>query len=217
MQIPFIRPSRFRSSSITASVTAGLRKKAVMNLPRAIRLIAAGEAAGDGDDLALTDQLGEGVGRLLDFSGGTVASPRRSRGQRPPWQRTLATSYSQLVPGNTGISTRGLANFGRCAAITMPPSKRTSGAASLGVGMLVGIDAVEGLLPAAPHIQGRRWSRRTRRIAKSSVVWPSSCTAATLAHALQQNSAVQRSKDTVSTSVPDLQRQSRCRCPEPSW
>ena len=55
-------------------------------------------------------------------------------GSAPASRKTFAVSYSQLVPGNTGISTRGLANFS-LAAITMPPSQRTSGAASLGVGM----------------------------------------------------------------------------------
>ena len=33
LQIPSIKPSRFFNSSMVASETAGLRKKAVMNLP----------------------------------------------------------------------------------------------------------------------------------------------------------------------------------------
>ena len=57
LQMPSIRPSRLDSRSRTASVTSGARKKAVMNFAGAVGLVAAGEAAGQHDDLAVRDGL----------------------------------------------------------------------------------------------------------------------------------------------------------------
>ena len=64
--------------------------------------------------------------RLADSSiccGGYSCGPRRSRPLRPAWSKALAASYSQLVPGNTGISTRGLANLFAGSVSRMPPSQ----------------------------------------------------------------------------------------------
>lgn len=101
LQIPSIRPSRLFNRSRTASVTAGARKNAVMNLaepsgssppekPPGIMmiwlfLISSTKAAVDSATAA-------GV-RLFTMSVLTSA-PARSK--------AAAESYSQLLPGNTG-------------------------------------------------------------------------------------------------------------------
>ena len=108
LQMPSIRPSRFFSRSRTASVTAGARKNAVMNLAEPsgssppekppgiitiwLLLISSTNACVDSATAA-------GV-RLLTISVVTSA-PARSK--------AAAESYSQLLPGNTGITTCGLA------------------------------------------------------------------------------------------------------------
>ena len=108
LQMPSIRPSRFLSRSRTASVTAGARKNAVMNFAEPsgssppenppgiitiwLLLISSTSACVDSATAA-------GV-RLLTISVVTSA-PARSK--------AAAESYSQLLPGNTGITTCGLA------------------------------------------------------------------------------------------------------------
>ena len=105
--MPSIRPSRLFSRSMTASRTAGLRKKAVMNLaepsgssppekPPGMTMIWLFRAA-------CANRL-DRLGHVLRRSGcSSQGSPRPVR----PARTARAVSYSQLVPGNTGISDPG--------------------------------------------------------------------------------------------------------------
>ena len=77
-------------------------------LAGAVGLVAAGEAAGDEDDLALTGCGGKASGEAATSAAERLFSTRIS-GTRPARSTARALSYSQLVPGNTGISTSGAA------------------------------------------------------------------------------------------------------------
>ncbi len=113
--MPPIRPSRCLSRSCTLSRTTGFLKNAVMNLPEPsgssppekppgmnmiwLSLIFSAKAAAD-SATARADML-----RITMISG-----------TAPAFKKARAVSYSQLVPGNTGISTLGFA--ARIAGLT---------------------------------------------------------------------------------------------------
>lgn len=103
-------PSRLLSRSRTASVTAGARKNAVMNFaepsgssppekPPGIMMIWLLWMAST--SACVDSATAEGV-RLFTMSV-CASAPARSN--------AAAVSYSQLLPGNTGMITRGLAIF----------------------------------------------------------------------------------------------------------
>ena len=108
MQIPSIRPSRFCSRSRTASVTAGARKNAVMNFAEPSGSSPPEKPPGSmmiwlflmsRTSSAVLSATLSGV-RLLMTNVSTTA---------PACSKARAESYSQLLPGNTGMTTRGRA------------------------------------------------------------------------------------------------------------
>ena len=108
LQMPSIRPSRFLSRSRTASVTSGARKNAVMNLAEPSGSSPPEKPPGiitiwllpiSSTSLAVDSATAAGV-RLLTISV-CASAPARSN--------AAAESYSQLLPGNTGMMTRGRA------------------------------------------------------------------------------------------------------------
>ena len=110
LQMPRTRPSRFCSRSITASATWGDAEKGGDELAGAVRLVAAGEAAGQEEDLTAPGPPGQTGRRMSATSvGGVWLFSTRICGSRPARSAARALSYSQLVPGNTGISTFGFA------------------------------------------------------------------------------------------------------------
>ena len=68
LQMPHIRPSRWSSSAVTSSVIRGIAEEGGDELAGAVRLVAAGEAAGDKDHLRVTQRLCE----VLHASGDAV-------------------------------------------------------------------------------------------------------------------------------------------------
>ncbi len=108
LQMPSIRPSRLFNRSRTASVTAGARKNAVMNLaepsgssppekPPGIMMIWLFLISSTS---AFVDSA-TSVGVRLFTINVLTSAPARSK--------AAAESYSQLLPGNTGMTTCGLA------------------------------------------------------------------------------------------------------------
>ena len=108
LQMPSMRPSRFCSRSRTASVTAGARKNAVMNFaepsgssppekPPGIMMIWLLLMALTSASVLSATCAGE---RLFTMNVSTTA---------PACSNARALSYSQLLPGNTGMTTRGRA------------------------------------------------------------------------------------------------------------
>ena len=106
LQIPSIRPSRFLRSSWTASLILGLRKNAVINLPLPsgsspplnppgiiiiCEFLIAFSTCSTDDSISPAD-------KFLITMVSAIA---------PAFSKALAVSYSQFVPGNTGIRTLG--------------------------------------------------------------------------------------------------------------
>ena len=108
LQMPSIRPSRRSSSSVTPSFSAGLRKKAVMNLA---------EPSGSSPPekppgmkiIWLSPIFRETSSTLRATSSAVRLRMTTISGSAPAASIARAESHSQLVPGNTGISTLGLA------------------------------------------------------------------------------------------------------------
>ena len=106
--MPSMRPSRFCSRSRTASVTAGARKKAVMNFAEP-----SGSSPPENPPGSMMIWL-----LLMALTSASVLSATLS-GDRllmmnvsataPACSNARAESYSQLLPGNTGMMTRGFA------------------------------------------------------------------------------------------------------------
>ena len=96
----------------------------------AVRLVAAGEAAGQHDDLALVDSLDQCLAAGGDVSGGQVADDQHL-GSAPARAKAWAVSYSQLVPGKTGMMTFGFATptLGAAGAVRLPSIFSTTGPA----------------------------------------------------------------------------------------
>ena len=108
LQMPHIRPSRASRSLVTSSLIAPLRKNAVMNLPEpsgssppenppGINTIC--EVFSSSANFSTEREMPSAVRLLMTMI--FVAAPASSI--------ALAESYSQLVPGNTGMSTLGFA------------------------------------------------------------------------------------------------------------
>ena len=108
--MPQIRPSRRSSSSVTPSRTGPERKKAVMNLP---------EPSGSSPPEKPPGRKIIWESRSRSAKRSTLrAMPSAERfcstrisGSAPASRTARALSYSQLVPGKAGISTRGRAHF----------------------------------------------------------------------------------------------------------
>ena len=125
LQMPPINPSRPFSSSITPSRMAGLRKKAVMNLPEpsgssppekppGIKTICACLRLRAN---ASTDSCTSLAERLRT----TMVSV-----SAPAIWKARSVSYSQFVPGNTGMSTRGRAIFTEAFAGVLRSKRKAS-------------------------------------------------------------------------------------------
>ena len=115
--MPHISPSRCSNSSVTPAAIAGERKNAVINLP---------EPSGSSPP-----EKPPGIKIICEFfifcakastDSLTAAEERflitKISGSAPAAAIALAVSYSQLVPGNTGISTRGFATGAALAYCT---------------------------------------------------------------------------------------------------
>ena len=93
---------------MVASVTSGLRKKAVMNLPEPSGSSPPEKPPGTKmiwlSRTARAKRAADSETSAADWLRSTMIS-----GSRPARMTARALSYSQLVPGNTGMTTRGLA------------------------------------------------------------------------------------------------------------
>ena len=128
--MPSIRPSRSNSRRRTASVTAGERKKEAMNLalpsgssppekpPGSMTICASSMALTRASQLAVT-------------SAGVRLRMTRVWGSAPAARNARAVSYSQLVPGNTGMMTLGFATpiLGAAGGSILPETASTVGPA----------------------------------------------------------------------------------------
>ena len=106
--MPSIRPSRFCSSPRTASVMAGLRKNAVMNL--ALPSGSSPPEKPPGRKIIWLRPMSSFTAATLSATwAGVRLLMTNTSGSAPARSMARAESYSQFVPGNTGISTRGFA------------------------------------------------------------------------------------------------------------
>ncbi len=108
LHIPSIRPSLFLRRSITASLSIGFLNTEVMNFPEPSGSSPALNPPGiaiicDSLILSAICFIDSSILILLKFLNTNIsASP-------PALSKTFAVSYSQFVPGNTGINTFGFA------------------------------------------------------------------------------------------------------------
>ena len=108
LQMPSTSPSRSLSSCMTASDRLGLWNRAAMNLP---------EPSGSSPALNPPGNINIWQRRIALASASTDCSMSRAdrlrttstSGSPPAWAKARAESYSQLLPGNTGMMTRGFA------------------------------------------------------------------------------------------------------------
>ena len=121
LQIPHIRPSRLSRRSVTASLTAGLRKNAVINLAEPSGSSPPEKPPGM-KTIWLSFTLAEKPSTLLATSSAVRFLITKISASPPAFSTARAESYSQLVPGNTGISTLGLLVL-FAGAISHLPSK----------------------------------------------------------------------------------------------
>ena len=123
-----MRPSRFCSRSRTASVTAGARKNAVMNFAEP-----SGSSPPENPPGSMMIWLFRMACTSCSVLSATLSGVRLLMmivsATAPACSNARAESYSQLLPGNTGMTTRGFA--------TMPlytsgaaPSKDTASTAA---------------------------------------------------------------------------------------
>ena len=105
-----MRPSRFCSSSRTASVTSGARKNAVMNLAEP-----SGSSPPEKPPGIMTicdSRMRRASSWLLSATApGVRLLTTKTSATAPARSKARAVSYSQLVPGKTGMTTRGRAIF----------------------------------------------------------------------------------------------------------
>ena len=110
LQMPAIRPSRRLSRSRTASVTLAPRKKEVMNLP-----LPSGSSPPEKPPGMKTISASRTFLANSSADSATAAGVRllmtKISASMPARLAAFAVSYSQLVPGNTGMSILGEANF----------------------------------------------------------------------------------------------------------
>ena len=106
--MPSIRPSRCFKSACTASVMAGLRKKAAINLALPSGSSPPEKPPGR-NTIWLSPIRFASSFALSDTCAGVRLLMTNTSGCAPARSMARAESYSQFVPGNTGISTRGLA------------------------------------------------------------------------------------------------------------
>ena len=110
LQMPSISPSRCFSKSSTSAATRGLRNVVAMNLP---------EPAGSSPPEKPPGSITIWLSRMPRASASIVSSmsfgerflTTSTFGSAPAFANAFAVSYSQFVPGNTGIKTRGFAAF----------------------------------------------------------------------------------------------------------
>ena len=110
LQIPHIKPSRFFNSSCTCSLICGLRKNAVMNLPDP-----SGSSPPENPPgiamIWLWAMAFSNASTDSSMSCGVKLRTTKISASPPARSKARAVSYSQLVPGNTGISTWGFTIF----------------------------------------------------------------------------------------------------------
>ena len=108
LQIPKARPSRDFSSSMTASRTIGDFMIAAMNLPEPSGSSPAEKPPGI---MRICEREMASAKALSDSARPAASKLRRTRisGSAPARRNARAVSYSQLLPGKTGMITRGLA------------------------------------------------------------------------------------------------------------
>ena len=110
LQMPSIRPSRACSRSRTASVTSGARKNAVMNFAEP-----SGSSPPEKPPGIMTIWLSRMRRASSCVLSATASGVRllttKTSAFAPARSKARAVSYSQLVPGNTGMTTRGRATW----------------------------------------------------------------------------------------------------------
>ena len=117
LQMPHISPSRFLSSSMTASRTAGPRRNAVINLADPSGSSPPEKPPGSAMICARPTASAKAAA-LSAISAAVRLRTTKISACAPARSKARAVSYSQFVPGNTGISTRGRATdtAARCGA-----------------------------------------------------------------------------------------------------
>ena len=133
--MPSIRPSRFFSRSMMASVRAGERRKEAMNLPEPSGSSPPEKPPGSTTIWAPWMALSSS---WADWSRASRVRLRTTTicASIPASMQARAVSYSQLVPGNTGITTRGRAALWPQTAAQ--PFSQAMGATASAVPALVG-------------------------------------------------------------------------------
>ena len=129
LQMPSMRPSRDWSSSRTASVTSGARKNAVMNLAEP-----SGSSPPEKPPGIMTIWLSR-MRRASSWVLSATASGVRllmtkTSALAPARSKACAVSYSQLVPGKTGMITRGRATWTAGVGRVAPEAARSNETAS---------------------------------------------------------------------------------------
>ena len=170
LQMPSARPSRFLSSSMTASRTMGALMMAAMNLPEPSGSSPAEKPPG----IMRICEREMASARALSDSPSPAASRLRSTrisGSAPARRNARAVSYSQLLPGKTGMITRGLAT----RALGLRPERT---AKLIGAGVPCGSLALVGKTDSStPSCAARRSATETdapgQAILASALVWPS--------------------------------------------
>ena len=106
--MPSIRPSRFLSRSMTASAIFGLRKVVAMNLPEPSGSSPPENPPGSMMICALRIAFSM-RSIVVSMSAEHRLRTTRTSVSAPAFSNARTVSYSQFVPGNTGIKTRGFA------------------------------------------------------------------------------------------------------------
>jgi hypothetical protein len=123
-------------SSVTASFTAAFLKNAVMNLAEPSGSSPPEKPPGMNIIWAWPVRLCKVLHALGD-GGGVRFRTTIISGSAPAFSKARAESYSQLVPGNTGMSTRGRAVF-TAGTGRDPASYENAGTGSSGIWILQG-------------------------------------------------------------------------------
>ena len=110
LQIPSIKPSRFSNKSLIASLIRGLRNIVAINLPLPSGSSPALKPPGI---ITICELL---IYLTIASTDSSIAAAVKLRtikvlASAPAASKARALSYSQLLPGKTGMNTRGLAIF----------------------------------------------------------------------------------------------------------
>ena len=130
LQMPAMRPSRSSRSAFTASFTASPRKKAVMNLPEPSGSSPAEKPPGR-KIIWLSPMRREKSSTDLAMSEAVRFCTTKIFALAPASSMARAVSYSQLVPGKTGMSTWGLGQRTWGARRSVAGAEKVSGMSRL--------------------------------------------------------------------------------------